>query len=831
MPLDPDAISSILANKGFLVQMPFIPGTMAFTLGAPSDVHGLAAAELVGGAGTFAIGGAATTTIGGYVAAVEAGFAAGAPVAGVTTQVDANDVSNLVLLKDAATDDIMETAAGEEIFGLLHAANGVADGAAMAFGGAVNAEISIIYFPIATPAVPTNYTLPAGTYYFAPRYNTTIVNFPYLALPGGTSMLDESTEVHVIPTFTGINAAAFEDGSLVIALDTGYSRTVFGSAWGFDRRVSAPVAAAQTVYVRTTGNDVTGDGTVANPFLTIERAVKAIPLDTDAQLWTIDVRENATFTLPDSVYAPTANGILIDGLNIANWLLIDSETVTAVTWDSMTGAVGTANQNGRRVTVALNPWVAGALRGAYIEMTGGHLNGSAGYVYDNGTNWIQFDLNSENFGGALGLNIGDTFDLYEPATKLDTSANSRYYDGNVSFSNADMDLSGGITHFRHGNQQITNCKVDAGAAPIIIAEESDFGLIDSYLESTHASGLVTFDSSIFTMSSLNALGVIRGNVSHETGSRVTFGGRNVITNCTWTTPEGLTIRPEDEAGMATGQWLRLYDLAANGLLFSATGPGHAPTDLHFPYTTGNVAGYLIYIQTFNRHVDIRFSYGEDMVTGLPVAGLGRCTIDSGAKPSYIDPAREIMVLGTGNAERVIYVLEGWVGNTNAPAVPAGGLQGVLATLDFPGVGGLDSEAVDHFIVPDIFMPGFPLQVEFLYSTPNTGALQAAMEVYGYLFQPGIDLDIPAPANQYPAPAPAPGGAIATPISVPATQIEGSPRFQITDNIGRINAIALTAGVAVAVSIRRDLDNTQGIADNSGAAIRVLAAVNIYQTGL
>ena len=117
------------------------------------------------------------------------------------------------------------------------------------------------------------------------------------------------------------------------------------------------------------------------------------------------------------------------------------------------------------------------------------------------------------------------------------------------------------------------------------------------------------------------------------------------------------------------------------------------------------------------------------------------------------------------------------------------------------------------------------------STPASAGNQAAMEVYGYLFETNTDLDIPVPANQEPPPAPAPGGCLACPESVPATEITLSSRFPITDAAGDINGNAVKENDILAVSIRRDLDNTQGVADNTGGDIRVLSSVRIYQIGV
>lgn len=60
----------------------------------------------------------------------------------------------------------------------------------------------------------------------------------------------------------------------------------------------APLMANKTLYVATTGSDTTGDGTEANPYKTIQKAVNTLPKDLGTYMATIHV---AAGTYPDGV--------------------------------------------------------------------------------------------------------------------------------------------------------------------------------------------------------------------------------------------------------------------------------------------------------------------------------------------------------------------------------------------------------------------------------------------------------------------------------------------------------------------------------------------------
>jgi len=154
-------------DKILAFDMPPLPGTQDFVLGAAASGALIPATLLVGGAGTVAVG-PASTEDGGYVAADEANFTvAGTLGVGLSTASDGDGVLlNRCSILDADTNDHPDTPAGEQIFGLLQVISGSADGVAIAGVGSENLQMSFVYIDKVTDII-TATTLPAGTYHFS----------------------------------------------------------------------------------------------------------------------------------------------------------------------------------------------------------------------------------------------------------------------------------------------------------------------------------------------------------------------------------------------------------------------------------------------------------------------------------------------------------------------------------------------------------------------------------------------------------------------------------------------------------------------------------------
>lgn len=233
----------------------FVPGTSYFTLGAPAGVVAVPDTMLPG-TPTLAIGGASSVTNGGYLAVIEPNFvAAGTPVAGLTSVSVDGRIVTAVSIKDAATNEPVETPTGEEVFGLLQAWDDATtiDGVAVAANPNENTQISFVYYskvpgPPPAPAV-TAYSLPAGTYYFAPNIHTTLASTSYSVLLGGDAPLpDVMTRVYYVATFAGVAYTAYPQGSIVVALDTDEVRNVGSTRWHYVRgsRIETRTGAAAT---------------------------------------------------------------------------------------------------------------------------------------------------------------------------------------------------------------------------------------------------------------------------------------------------------------------------------------------------------------------------------------------------------------------------------------------------------------------------------------------------------------------------------------------------------------------------------------------------------
>ncbi len=152
-----------------MVMRPTGANASNFTIAGGPDPGVLVDASLFeGGAGTIGVG-AGSVEDGGYTAALEANFTiAGTLGAGLSTIVDSDGtLLNTVSILDAATNDHVDTAAGEQIFGLLHALTGSADGVAIAAAASENLQISFVFIDKATDVI-TATTLPDATYHFAP---------------------------------------------------------------------------------------------------------------------------------------------------------------------------------------------------------------------------------------------------------------------------------------------------------------------------------------------------------------------------------------------------------------------------------------------------------------------------------------------------------------------------------------------------------------------------------------------------------------------------------------------------------------------------------------
>ena len=151
-------------DKKFVFLSP-LDANNSFTLGAGAGGVLVSSAMVAGGAGTIAVG-PSSVEDGGYQAAAEANFTiAGTLGVGLSTAASvAGVVLNRVdIFTGADNDPVLDS--GSQVFGLLHALNGTADGTSIAAAASENLQLSFVKIDPATDAIVA-VTVPAGTYQF-----------------------------------------------------------------------------------------------------------------------------------------------------------------------------------------------------------------------------------------------------------------------------------------------------------------------------------------------------------------------------------------------------------------------------------------------------------------------------------------------------------------------------------------------------------------------------------------------------------------------------------------------------------------------------------------
>ncbi len=158
------------------------------------------------------------------------------------------------------------------------------------------------------------------------------------------------------------------------------------------------------LYVdNTTGNDVTGDGSLANPWRTLGKAMLSTPILAD---------EHRTITLAASAspYSfPSRTLWAFNLVTVKGALSVDASGLVATT---NTG--GTAS-TGVQVEVSGASWVVDEHVGKLIRFTSGALSGKYGVIYKNTSDMIYTTTQNTSFSAP---SSGDTFDLYTHGTEI-----------------------------------------------------------------------------------------------------------------------------------------------------------------------------------------------------------------------------------------------------------------------------------------------------------------------------------------------------------------------------------------------------------------------------
>jgi hypothetical protein len=411
----------------------------------------------------------------------------------------------------------------------------------------------------------------------------------------------------------------------------------------------------QTIYVRTTGSDMAGDGTAVNPYLSIRQAWQDSAWNQNRELFVYDCHEAATFTIPNSLDTFNDHQQQFEG--DPTWVVDGPYTVKAVLRD----ALDTAN-HGRRVTVNGDPWGTDQSHRRISILTGA-LAGCVGYVYDSavaGDRWLQFDVGpgtsgSEPLWGVLAP--GDTFQLELPSTTFDFEdpTDRHFFVGATHFVDALINQSTGFLIFESaGLSQITNCIVHQdGPGRMQPNRNTYLRFRDSYLDCDNTQAILP-TLSVLELSGVSGISVLNNRGSdgpnlNSWGTRLTFGRRFVLAKsagfgCSSNVQVGVSTGTAD-LKVSDGYWLRVYD---SETLFKNlyNWLGETKGAIRLPQVVGDVSQYLILLNTSDmmRELLVQFLDGASVQTP---GKTNRCSIDSGVSEGYFDFSRNIEIRGTG----------------------------------------------------------------------------------------------------------------------------------------------------------------------------------------
>jgi predicted outer membrane repeat protein len=177
-----------------------------------------------------------------------------------------------------------------------------------------------------------------------------------------------------------------------------------------------------TVYVATTGSDVTGDGTQANPYQTIGKGITEVNVDGTVNVADGTYYEHLTINKNVNLVGTSQTGAIIDGSNTGKPITINGATVSISLFtiqNGVSGFSGGAIDNYGTVTVNSNTFInnSATYGGAIFNAAGSTLNViestftdnigifGGGAIYDaEGTSTVTgstFTNNLAAYGGAI----------------------------------------------------------------------------------------------------------------------------------------------------------------------------------------------------------------------------------------------------------------------------------------------------------------------------------------------------------------------------------------------------------------------------------------------
>lgn len=418
-----------------------------------------------------------------------------------------------------------------------------------------------------------------------------------------------------------------------------------------------------TYYVRTTGDDNTGLGTLANPWKTISKALGEISVRSQ---WGYIINVGAgVFTLPNDINCYFQNDLIE----------IQGNVTTAAPY-TITGVTSGSRDDGIVIQVVGNPWVAHAQIGKIIKYTSGALNGTYGVVYENTTNSLTVTTDRQIFTDGIPVN-GMTFDILAQNTNIQLNVRNvstalamiRFTDCNVTGTYRFATQAGTLWFHR------STCNMDVLNA----GNNAYIRLTRSYYK--NASGSSTNVANVEENATfLCELGtVIDGqyvkNISLNNNSITRFAGENVFTRLG---SGGVLLRNAYLFPDTADSTLRLYDCNSgfNDRLDNIGGDSF----VIFPYLAGSINNdFLVNARDGSKFI----IEGGQVITAL---GTNICSVD-GIKESYEDDKTGTFIFGVrdiGSYKRYVTArISGDYRVTRFDHYIGVQTQGSISTIDLP----------------------------------------------------------------------------------------------------------------------------------------------------
>lgn len=238
----------------------------------------------------------------------------------------------------------------------------------------------------------------------------------------------------------GLRVLGVPLGFTVGGIPTGPSVTAAGltlACTGSAGETTAPM----TIHLATSpdgGNDTTGDGTIAKPFLTFTKALSVVPVILKHTVRIIPKKGtyNGTFDFPALVKKEIAGGKLIFDATGQPDTIIHSNVVVDSVTNIAPGGTDYGSPQAVRITYLPFPAIGPSLDLTMLRFKTGACAGRVFAIWDNDPVSNTIDI-----GPAAGLVPGDLFDLIIPPVQIVSSLKTITFDfGQTPVDNADFNV-------------------------------------------------------------------------------------------------------------------------------------------------------------------------------------------------------------------------------------------------------------------------------------------------------------------------------------------------------------------------------------------------------